>query len=252
MSTTHYVTGWFELGPSLRLFTKTGLVVLCELAAMLSSTNGYCQSREWSTPRELLTTDSRAFLQWLETAQPQPVAAHVKALALNALPADGQIGILNDSQRQKLAAVRSLLSTMGRDGTYEIKVVDIPMARVGVYERAAILISEHALTLLEPEELQALVAHETGHEYFTIDYDRALGRQDKPRLKELELLCDAVAIATLERLHIDSVRLVSAVAKITRYNELHRPGRIDESGYPTLSERRAFARQVLRWLRCAR
>jgi len=252
MSTTHYVTGWFELGPSLRLFWKTRLVVLCEVAAMLSAPNVYCQSREWSTPRGLLAMECRAFLEWLESARPEPVTAHAKARALSALPAEGQIGLLNDSQRQKLAAVRTLLSATGRDGAYEIKVVDIPMARVGVYERAAILISEHALIVLEAEELQALVAHETGHEYFTADYDRALGRQDKPRLKELELMCDAVAIVTLERLHIDSARLVSAVEKITRYNELHRPGRIDESGYPTLSERRAFVRQVVAWLPRAR
>ena len=252
MSTAHYVTGWFELGPSLRLFWKTGLVVLCELAAMLSAANGYCQSREWSTPRELLTTDSQAFLQWLEAARPEPVAAHAKVRALSALPAEGEINVVDDSEQQKLAAVRELLRAIGRDAAYEIKVVDIPMARVGVYERAAILISEHALTVLEAEDLQALVAHETGHEYFTADYDSALGRQDKPRLKQLELICDAVAIATLERLHIDSARLVSAVEKITRYNQLHRPGRVDESGYPTLSERRAFARQVLAWLAHAR
>lgn len=248
MSTTHYVTGWFELGPSLRRFWKTGFVVLCEVAVMSAGPSAYRQSRDWSTPGELLATDSRAFLEWLETARPEGIAPLAKARALSALPAEGEITRLNDSQQQKLVAVRSLFSATGRDGAYEIKVVDIPMARVGLYERAAILISEHALTVLGAEELQALVAHETGHEYFTAEYDRASDRRDKARLKELELICDAVAIVILEQLHIDSARLVSAVEKITRYNDLYRPGRMDESAYPTLSERRAFARQVLAWL----
>ena len=47
---------------------------------------------------------------------------------------------------------------------YDIKVIDMRYARVGLYEQAVVLISKPALTLLEPEELQALVAHEMGHE----------------------------------------------------------------------------------------
>jgi len=168
------------------------------------------------------------------------------------LPAEGEINVVDDSEQQKLAAVRELLRAMGRDAAYEIKVVDIPMARVGVYERVAILISAPALKVLEAEELQALVAHELGHEYFIAGDEPMSGRPNERRLKELELMCDAVAIVTLERLHLDSSRLVSAVEKITRYNRLHRPGKMDESGYPTLSERRVFARQVLAWLRRAR
>ena len=53
---------------------------------------------------------------------------------------------------------------MGRDTMYDMKVVDIRYARVGVYERVDVLISKPALMLLEAEDLQALVAHEIAHE----------------------------------------------------------------------------------------
>lgn len=46
------------------------------------------QSREWTTPAELLTTDSRAFAQWLETAGSTPLTAQAKARALSALPSE--------------------------------------------------------------------------------------------------------------------------------------------------------------------
>lgn len=91
------------------------------------------------------------------------------------------------------------------------------MARVGVYERAVILMSETALMLLDADELQALVAHDIGHEYFTVEFELASSLKDNQRRKELELLCDAVAIVTLERLHLDPSQLMSAIEKVTRY-----------------------------------
>lgn len=73
-------------------------------------------------------------------------------------------------------------------------------------------------------------------------------RYGRPRCHiELELVCDAVALVTLERLHIDSSRLMSAVAKVTRYNRQHFGDAVDESGYPTLSQRGTFAREVIEW-----
>ena len=55
----------------------------------------------------------------------------------------------------------------------------------------------NTLKLLEAEELRALVAHEIGHEYVWVDYARASARDDHRRLKDLELLCDAIAIVTV-------------------------------------------------------
>jgi hypothetical protein len=51
-------------------------------------------------------------------------------------------------------------------------------------------------TLLDAEELQALVAHEVGHEYVWTERERLFRMADPSRLKDLELMCDGIAIAT--------------------------------------------------------
>ena len=93
------------------------------------------------------------------------MSAQAKARILRTLPPKGEVTKLNASARRKLAALSPLLRATGRDSVYEIKVVDVPLARIGLYERTVLLISETALTLVEADELQALVAHEIGHEY---------------------------------------------------------------------------------------
>ena len=167
---------------------------------------------------------------------------------MRTLPEKGEVTKLNASARRKLAALGPLLRATGRDSVYEIKVVDVPLARIGLYERTVLLISETALTLVEADELQALVAHEIGHEYLWTDSERASRLGDHSRLKELELLCDAFAIVTLQGLGMDPSRLISG------YREDHplQPSElfgtaVNETGYPTLSERREFARAVRAW-----
>jgi len=110
------------------------------------------------------------------------------------------------------------------------------------------LISENALALTDGEDLQALMAHELGHEYIWAKYERASERGDHTRLKQLELMCDAIAIVILDGLGLDPSRLMTGVEKITRYNREVRWPMVDERGYPTLSERRAFARAVTAWI----
>jgi hypothetical protein len=209
---------------------------------------GQGESRGPRIPDELLKTDLQVFVQWLDAARPAPLTARYRARLLSALPATGEISRLDDRGQRKVAAVRRLLQATGRGAEYEIKVVDVTESRVGVFERAVILITEPALTTLEAEELQSLAAHEIGHEYFTAEYEGASAMKDTRRLKEVELMCDAVALVTLERLHMNPSRLMSAVEKTTSYNRLHFNDEMDERGYPTVSERGAFARKVTAWI----
>ena len=246
MPCSRYVASRFETGLSLRRFGKSALVILWQLTTTLSAA-AHGQTPERATPGELLTTDPKAFVQWLETARPAPLTAQARAHVLSVLPPQGEITRLNGSGARKVAAVRRLLQGMGQDLTHDIKVVEAPIPRVGVYERTVILISGTALALLEPEELQALAAHEIGHEYFSAEYERASELKNKQRLRELELVCDAVALVTLERLHLDPSRLMAAVKKVTRYNRQHFGEAVDESGYPALSLRGTFAREVTEW-----
>ena len=113
--------------------------------------------------------------------------------------------------------------------------------------RAIILISEPALTLLDADELQSLVAHEVGHEYVWAERERSFRLADRSRLKDLELMCDAIAIVTLHGLGMDVSRLMTGVQKTSRFNRERFGTANNEKDYPTVAERRAFAGAVAAW-----
>jgi hypothetical protein len=130
-------------------------------------------------------------------------------------------------------------------------VIDVRLARVAIFEGLVLLITRPALTILSSDELRAQVPHEIGHPYVSGDYDRASSARDRRRLKELELLCDAIAIALLRHLGIDPAPLMTGIKKVTGYNRERFGAAVDESGYPTLAERREFAREVAAWITAA-
>jgi hypothetical protein len=196
----------------------------------------------------LLETDPRGFAQWLQANQPTPVSPDQKPRILAGLPRHDELTDLDGPSRRKLAGLSPLLRANGPEMAYHVKVVDVPQVRIGVYARTVLLISERALTLLGAEELQAQVAHEIGHEYVRVDHAHAAARGDHRRLKDLELLCDAIAIVTLHGLRMDPSRLMTGVEKITRNNRLVHESSVDDSNYPTLSERQKFARAVIAWV----
>jgi hypothetical protein len=240
-----------RMGVSLRLFRQFGSVLLPLPAVVLTTLYLHAQVPTTYTPKVLLATAPRVFADWLETHRPESVSRRQKALILEALPSDGEITNLDDGGRQKLAAIKQLLQATDRESVYEVKVTDVAYARIVVFERSIILISKSAFMLLDAEELEALAAHEIGHEYFIADYESALRTGDHRRLKDLELLCDAIAIVTAYRLGMNPARLLGAVEKITRYNQKLFPTRIDSTNYPTIAERRSFARKVTAWLQAA-
>ena len=117
-----------------------------------------------TTSLNLLATDPHAIARFVETARPAPVSAEDKARALSTLPLEGAVTHLDAAARRKLAALATLLRGTDRESVYEIKVIAVPQAGVAIYARAVILIPEPTLKLVDAEELQALVAHEVGHE----------------------------------------------------------------------------------------
>jgi hypothetical protein len=102
-----------------------------------------------------------------------------------------------------------------------------------------LLLSRDALSLVSAQELQALAAHELGHEMFWDEYEAARVVGSHARLQELELRCDGVAVATLRGLGRGPQSLIDAVTKMTRYNErLRAMG--SAARYPSLRQRRHF------------
>ncbi len=124
-----------------------------------------------------------------------------------------------------------------RHDVFEITVIDIPQAYVGLHGRAILLISRQALRLLSALELQAVVAHEIGHDFLWGEFQLALKDGDLQLRQQLELQCDGVAVLTLIALEMDPLRLNAGVRKLTRYNEML--GASDDAGkYPSPTDRK--------------
>jgi hypothetical protein len=185
-----------------------------------------------------LSPDRPLNRDYLTLCRPEPVSQDEKTAVLQSLPREAAITTLNPAQRAKLDAVAAVLRVHHRDNVYEIRLIDVPQAWTGLHGRAVLLISAPALDVLNAAELQALIAHEAGHEYLFIEYESARAAGDHARLRQLETACDAIAVLTLTQLGIPAARLASAIEKIYWYNRKRFGLALDESSYPTLKDRR--------------
>ena len=70
-----------------------------------------------------------------------------------------------------------------------------------------------------------------------------MDRKDHQKRQELELRCDGIAVLTLRRLGIDPEHLVSAVQKVTRFNQ-RRDAVATSASYVPLTERITFIRAI--------
>ncbi|HEU4388748.1 MAG TPA: M48 family metalloprotease [Blastocatellia bacterium] len=148
------------------------------------------------------------------------------------------------AQRQiKLDALRPILAYHDRAGV-EVKILRLGVAWAGFFEGAAIVISEEAVDMLTAEELQAVVAHELGHEYFAAEYEPARSNKQYDKVKEVELRCDAIAIITMKSLGLNPNHLLSGVSKLTKFNE-GRGVRTNLNLVSSLDERERFCRAVI-------
>ena len=236
-----------ETSASLRRFPRLAAAVVAALGIVLPP-GARAQSPGISSPRNIIAGDPSAFVRWMATTRPPSISPERKALVMRSLPADGEVEHLDASAMAKLSALRPLLHETERESVYAIKVIDVPQAAIGIHGRAVVLISARALLLLSVEELRAVVGHEVGHEYVWAEYEGARLREDRERLRQLELVCDAIAIAILRRLGMSTAALVSGLEQMIRFNREHFGASLKEKMYPTLGERRTFAREVEAWL----
>ena len=232
---------------SLCLLRAATFLKLCLCWLTLLPVAGQAQ-RSATSWNELLATDPGAFGQWLHANRPTPVPAEEKARILASLPTDGEVTDLSVVELTKLAGLSRVLKAAGRDSVYVVKVVDIPQAGMALHARVVLLVSKATFALLSMDELQAFGAHEIAHEYVWDEYAHAIRVADRNRVKELELMCDAIAIVTLNRLGMDSSRLISGIEKISRFNKDRFGTAVNERNYPTVAERRAFAGTIRAWL----
>jgi hypothetical protein len=197
-----------------------------------------------------LGNDSNTARFDLDKARPQPATPEFKANVLHSLPKEGRVTKFKEPQLRKLASLDAILQLHQRQSVYDLAVFESapkPFAFIGLHQRAVLLISDAALDLLDAEELQATVAHEIGHEYVWTENLEATKHNDVRRLKELELICDGVAILTLRRAGVGPAPLLTATEKITNFNLLSTGQAWNAERYPSAGERRRFAEEVVKW-----
>ncbi|MGH9837235.1 MAG: hypothetical protein ACREEM_00450 [Blastocatellia bacterium] len=185
--------------------------------------------------------EDRSFDDYLKRVRLPKISQAFKAEALARI-AKGEEVKVSERMKGKLAALDPILRYHERDSVVEIRVISAREAFVGLQGRAVLLISEPALNLLPAAELQAVVAHELGHEYFWGELMEARQRKDRETIREIELRCDGIAAIALRRLGLDPMRLVSAITTIRLFNA--RVVSTDPLYHPTSEERSRLIRAM--------
>ena len=161
------------------------------------------------------------------------------------LPKEGNLAP-TAQEAMKLAIIPLVLAFHGRKYDMEVRLfAGDGLAFAGLHARTVLLISREALKLLDRDELMAVVAHELGHDYVWDEYEAAQKGGDHRRLQELELRFDGIAVITMERLRVDTARLVSAATTLRRHNE-RVFGKTDDGRYVPLDQRVQFIRAMAR------
>lgn len=187
-------------------------------------------------------TGGRSLDDYVTSLRPPAISAEARARSL----AMFRPHVVRPSmpRQAKLDALQPVLEHLERGSITEVTILRLGLAWAGWFDGSVVFVSEETVDLLAVEELQAIVAHELGHEYFSAEYQSALAQRDYDTVREIELKCDAVAILTMTRLGRKPAALQSGMSRLTRFNEGlgHPDGAVL---HPTLEERRRFGRAMV-------
>lgn len=178
-----------------------------------------------------------SFDAYLKRVRLPKVTAEFKAQVLAQL-AKTETVTPSAQQQAKLSTLLPVLAYHERKTVIAVKVISAREAFVHFQGRSVLLISDNALRLLTTEELQAVVAHELGHEYFWGELMEARQQKNYNKMREIELRCDGIAVIALNRLGIDAQKLLGAITKLTTFNA--RIMTTDPLYHPLLSDRMDF------------
>ena len=185
-----------------------------------------------------------SFASYLKSIRPRQLSPELKSKLIAIFPKQD---IVHPSGKalEKLAALDPVLEYYDRRS-----VVDLLVVRMGqpivLFLAGVVVISEEALGLLSARELQAVVAHEMGHEYFWNEWQTARLNREYEKIQEIELLCDGMAIVALSQLGLEPQTFIVAITKITR---AHDGPRINMEYYTSLEERIKFCNTMLDMVR---
>jgi len=190
--------------------------------------------------------EGHRFDEFLRRIRPKKLSPGLKVTALNMLSKEDLVDP-SDKAQIKLCAIDPVLRYHERDSTIELKILRVHTAMTAFLAGAAILITEPALEILTSEELQAVAAHELGHEYYWGEFELARQRQRYLEIQELELRCDGIGIITLNRLGLNPESLISAIVKLDNHNQQY--GSINSANYIPSEERFRFIRSMIEMTR---
>ena len=191
--------------------------------------------------------DGHRFDEFLQRLRPTRLSPDAKERVLKLL---SQVDVVSASagQQAKLRTLGPILRYHERESAIDVKVLRTREATAALLAGAAILITEPALELLTSEELQAIVAHELGHEYFWGEFELARQQGHYPKLQEIELRCDGIAIITLNALRLDPESVLATVRKLSRHNGPPESG-AHANRYVSVKERETFIRSMIGMVR---
>ena len=228
-----------------RLFALVGLVTAMAFPAWAGEQGRsavHTMAMEYFESHRSISID-----EFLTQARPEPPSRAARDAVIASLPQEGELQP-KPAELAKIDAARSVVRYHQRAGVVTFKVIEVGHAFVGLHARSVLLASRDALLLVSPDEFAALVAHEIAHDYMWQDYRSAMDRKDYKKMQELELRFDGIAVLTLRRVGIDPENLVSAIQKVTRFNQL-RDAVATSARYVPLKERVRFIRTIagLEW-----
>lgn len=182
------------------------------------------------------------FDDFLRSIRPTALSPELRERVLKMLPKADLVNQCSESDA-KLTSLDRILKYHQRDSVIEIKILRSNTATAVFLAGAAILITEPALKILSAEELQAVVAHELGHEYYWNRFEVARQNRDYAQMQELELRCDGIAVVALHSVGIHPKNLISAITRLNRYNE--HTGSPSSPNYVGFNQRVAFIQQMI-------
>lgn len=112
------------------------------------------------------------------------------------------------------AALRPVLAYHHRENM-PIIVVRSEYPRASLWERAVIILTTKMMLINSEEEIRGIIAHELAHEYVWDECRKAQLANDGSAMREYELFCDAVAVATLIEIGDDPYSYAKALERMT-------------------------------------
>src|SRR5882724_4058590 len=154
---------------------------------------------------------------YLDQIRPAPVKDSDKALLLQETPlATGEAAVRDPKQLAMLKKrIRPALALHRRITLADFYIFHFPYPVATNKPGALIGISTTMLGLIGDDDsaLIGIMSHELAHEYVAMQMVDAYLNHDLTRQRELELFCDAVAVATLIALNLDPAKYASVLER---------------------------------------